>query len=72
MTVLAGTNLGINNVILPPDKKESLLGISCVGDLVIPQGIGGPVKVTLEDVGDTEFGTDEVPHKELHALYRGG
>lgn len=63
------TYRGIDDGIPASEKEHCFVGIASVGDLFVPQSICIPVKVPLEEVGDAEFGADEIFHDQLQALH---
>ena len=62
------THVGVNDGILSTQEEHCLLGIFGVGNLLVPQGVRGPIEVPLEEVGNAKLHADEVFDDEIQAL----
>ena len=54
------TYASIYDRILAAEDKHGLLRVACVGDLFVPEAVGRPVEVPLQEVGYPELGAYEV------------
>ena len=66
------THRRVQNRVPPPDNEHRPVRVARVRDLLVEQGVGGPVEVALEEVRDAELGADKVVHEEFDALGRKG
>lgn len=57
------------NRVLASDNKHRFLGIMCVGDFFEEERVGGPIEITLDIIGEANFGANVVAHEELETLY---
>lgn len=59
------TNTRVHNEIFATKHKHQLRWIFGMRDLFIPERVGGPIKMAVEEVRDTNFRTNKVIHQHI-------
>ena len=62
------THVCVDDGILAAKEEHSLFGVPGIRNLFVPQRVGGPVEVPLQEVGYAKLGTDEVLDDEVETL----
>lgn len=53
-------HLSIYDVVLPAKEEYGFGWITRIWNLLIPQRVGGPVEVALQEIGNPELSTNEI------------
>ena len=65
---LLETHVGVDDGVLAAKKEHSLFRVPSIRNLFVPQRVGRPVEVPLQEVSNAELGTDEVLDDEVQTL----
>lgn len=62
-------SVSVNDDVLTSDEVHGLCWVIGVGYLVVKQSVFGPVKVTLNRIGDANFGCDKVVQQNFQRSF---
>ena len=65
---LLETHVGVDDGVLAAKKEHSLFRVPSIRNLFVPQRVGRPVEVPLQEVGYAKLGADEVLDDEVETL----